>query len=324
MIELEAAHVDVPQVEISLWRIHAGEAGQCQVEISRVISGYTFPERIDKQRRRLGEMLMLEGPATLLVPGKERVGQRIGLGRRRLQPKASGQQQTGHPVQAPAFAHADEGDQQQRPAQPVTGIFPVQFALFVAGRLEVLLCVQFDPVEIVIVECQAAQRRVQRRGQLLDCRRIETAELRATVAVGARLPAGVMDDAVVSVADGEDQHLQLAALQFLVQPGQCRGVRTVGDQQQGAGSLFRREQAFGLVDDGPDIFPRLADQVSTQGLDERVEQGRIVGGRQYQMRAASVSDQRVTRTGTALNQVVKFVFGGLQATRRNIAGVHRR
>ncbi|MNH24453.1 hypothetical protein D3C79_843830 [compost metagenome] len=105
---------------------------------------------------------MFEGPATLLVAGEKGIGQRVGLCRRRLQAQAHRQQQCSHPVQAPAPAYAEESEQQQRPAQPVTGVFPVQFALLVTGCLEVLLGVQCDPVQIVIVEGQAAQRGVQR------------------------------------------------------------------------------------------------------------------------------------------------------------------
>ncbi|MNV33442.1 hypothetical protein D3C71_1248090 [compost metagenome] len=92
LIELEAAHVDVAQVEIRLRCIEPREAGQCQVEIGRVIGGHAFPVRIDEQRRRLRVVLMFEGPATLLVAGEKGIGQRVGLCRRRLQAQAHRQQ----------------------------------------------------------------------------------------------------------------------------------------------------------------------------------------------------------------------------------------
>jgi hypothetical protein len=50
-------------------------------------------------------------------------------------------------------------------------------------------------------------------------------------------------------------------------------------------------------------------------LNEGVEQRRIIGGRQHQMRAAGVGDQRVAGTGAALDQGMHFVFGGFQSTR---------
>ncbi|MNG11795.1 hypothetical protein D3C84_953630 [compost metagenome] len=112
-------------------------------------------------RGGLGEVFVLEGPATLLVGGEKCVGQGVGFGAGRLKADAQCQQQTGHPVQAPALAHTEKRQQQQRPAQPVTGILPVQLSLFIAGTLEMLLGVEIDPIQVVVVERQAAQRRVQ-------------------------------------------------------------------------------------------------------------------------------------------------------------------
>jgi hypothetical protein len=66
----------------------------------------------------------------------------------------------------------------------------VQFALFVAGTLEMLLGVQFDPVQIVVIEGQAAQRCIQRRGELLERGLIEATQRRAAIAVGARPAIG--------------------------------------------------------------------------------------------------------------------------------------
>ncbi|MNG01041.1 hypothetical protein D3C84_840010 [compost metagenome] len=104
-------------------------------------------------------MLMFEGPATLLVGGEKCIGQSVGLGIGGLKTDTQRQQQTGRPVQAPAFAHAEKRDEQQRPAQPVSGVFPMQLTLLVTGHLEMLTGVQFDPVQIVVIERQAAQRR---------------------------------------------------------------------------------------------------------------------------------------------------------------------
>ncbi|MNI22597.1 hypothetical protein D3C73_761550 [compost metagenome] len=107
---------------------------------------------------------MLKGPAALLIPSEKSIGECIGLRWGRLPSEPDNQHKARHPVQAPALAHTEERNQQQRPAQPVAGVFPVQFALFVTGGLKVLLGVQLDPVEVVVVEGQAAQRRIYRRG----------------------------------------------------------------------------------------------------------------------------------------------------------------
>ncbi|MNP39855.1 hypothetical protein D3C76_1334450 [compost metagenome] len=112
-------------------------------------------------RGGLGEVFVLEGPATLLVRGEKCIGQRIGLCRCRLIADTDGQYKTGHPINTPALAHTEKRQQQQRPAQPVTGILPVQLSLFIAGTLEMLLGVEIDPIQVVVVERQAAQRRVQ-------------------------------------------------------------------------------------------------------------------------------------------------------------------
>ena len=76
----------------------------------------------------------------------------------------------------------------------------MQFTLFGAGALEVLLRVQFDPVQIIVIQGQAAEGRIDSRSQLFDCRLIKTAQFRAPVGIGARLPAGVVDHAAVLAA----------------------------------------------------------------------------------------------------------------------------
>ncbi|MNI78181.1 hypothetical protein D3C73_1345320 [compost metagenome] len=111
---------------------------------------------------------------------------------------------------------------------------------------------------------------------------------------------------------------------MFVQAGQCRGVGAVGDQQQGAWSFFRCQQALGLLDHRADVFPRFADQFGAQRLDEGVEQGRIVRRRQHQMRATGVGDQRIARTGATLDQVMQLMLGRFQATRLHVGGIHGR
>jgi len=84
----------------------------------------------------------------------------------------------------------------------------LQLALLVAGGLEVLLGVAFDPVQIIVIKGQAAQRRIRGGGQLLERGAVECAQLRAAGTVGARLAAGVANDPVIAAAHRQYQHLQ--------------------------------------------------------------------------------------------------------------------
>jgi hypothetical protein len=110
----------------------------------------------------------------------------------------------------------------------------VQLTLLITGGLEMLLGMQLDPVEVIVIERQAAQRRVHCGSQLFERGLVEAAKGGATVAVGTRLATGVADDAAVRVAHSEDQHLQGTAVELFVQAAELRGVGTIGDQQQGA------------------------------------------------------------------------------------------
>ena len=81
---------------------------------------------------------------------------------------------------------------------------------------------------------------------------------------------------------------------------------------------------MGLVDNGANVFSGFTDQIGTQCLNECIEKGRVVCGRQHQMRATGVGDQRIARTGATLDQVMQLVPGRFQATRLHVVGIHGR
>ncbi|MNZ26953.1 hypothetical protein D3C78_441600 [compost metagenome] len=101
-------------------------------------------------------------------------------------------------------------------------------------------------------------------------------------------------------------------------------ISAIGEQYQRAGYLLGRQQAFGYLDHPRHVLAGLGNQISAQRLQERVEQVRVFGSRQYQVRAAGIGDQRRARTRPAHHQVVQGVLGRLQTARRDIVGVHRR
>ncbi|MCY1402395.1 hypothetical protein D9M71_175350 [compost metagenome] len=318
-------HVGVAQVEPAFGAVETGEGSQRGLVIGSLVGGAAFPVRFLEQLRRLWITPLLEGPATLLVAGQEGIGQRAGigvLGGHGLQEQA--EQQRRQPVHAPAAAHGEEGQRQQRPAQPVAGVLPVDFRLFALAGLEVPLGVQFDPVEVVVVQRQAAQRRIGGVGQLLQAVGIEAAEHRLAAGIQARLATAVAQHAAVLIADGEDQHLQVTAFQRLLDRIQLCGVSAVGGQHQGAGRVFGGEQALGLFDGGQGVLAGARDHVAAQHLQEAVEQRRVVGGWEHQMGAAGVGEQGDAAALATLDQLVELVARRFQAARRHVGGIHRR
>ncbi len=326
LIELVAPGIDVAEVKVSGRGVQLRKAGDGQVVIHRVIGGDALPVRGAKGCGGFGEVLVLEGPAPLLIRGEERIGQRAGLSRGGVHGDAQRHYKKQHPadpVQTPALAQAEERNQQQRPTQPITGVFPVQFTLLVAGGFEMALGMQFDPVQVVIIEGQAAQRRVGGLCQLLECVGVEATQLRAAIAVGARLAGGITNHPALFAADGQHQYLQLAVVQLLVEGGELRRVGPVGHQHQGAWGFLGEQQTLGLIDDGRNVFAGAVDQAAGQRLNEGVEQRRIIGRREHQMGAAGIRDQASAGAISALDQVLDFVFGCCQARGLHIAGVHR-
>ncbi|MCY1412708.1 hypothetical protein D9M71_281220 [compost metagenome] len=268
-------------------------------------------------------VLVLVGPAPLLVGREEGIRQRSGASRRGREPHGQRQQQAAQPVHPPAATHGVQRDQQQRPAQPVAGVLPVHLLRVVADCLEVLPGMQLDPVQVVVVQGQAAQRSVCGTGQLLDGVGIETGQQRASVGIDARLPMGIAQNATILAADGKDQHLQLATLQVLADLVELGRIGAIGQQHQGAGRMLGGQQTPGLVDHAEDVLARPLDKVGRQRLQEGIQQFRIVRRRQHHMCAAGIGDQCGARPCPALDQVVQLVLGGAQARRRNVVGVHR-
>ncbi|MNR31026.1 hypothetical protein D3C85_1485130 [compost metagenome] len=83
----------------------------------------------------------------------------------------------------------------------------MQYTLFFAGTTKVLLRVSFDPVQIIVVKCQASQRRVQGRRQILERGRIKTAEYRTPVSSGAWLAIAVENHTSVFMSGCQYQNL---------------------------------------------------------------------------------------------------------------------
>ncbi|MCY1405066.1 hypothetical protein D9M71_202980 [compost metagenome] len=75
------------------------------------------------------------------------------------------------------------------------------------GLLEVPLRVQFDPVQVIIVKRQAAQRCIGSLGQLFQPGLVEAPQQDAAVAVGAWLTVIAAQHAVIAAAHGQYQHL---------------------------------------------------------------------------------------------------------------------
>ncbi|MNZ92203.1 hypothetical protein D3C78_1112190 [compost metagenome] len=193
----------------------------------------------------------------------------------------------------------------------------------VAGGLEVLAGVQLDPVQVVVVQGQAAQRRVGCTGQLPDGRCIEAGEQRTAVGIHPRLSMGVAQHAAILRADRENQHLQAATLQALADPVELAGVGAIGQQHQGAGRAFGFQKAPGLVDHAEHVLPGRIDEVGGQRLQEGIQQRRIVRGRQHHMGAAGIGQQRSARPRPALDEVMQLVLGGGEARGWHVVGIHR-
>ncbi|KAG1316862.1 hypothetical protein G6F63_015898 [Rhizopus arrhizus] len=80
-----------------------------------------------------------------------------------------GDQARGRRRHIPAAAHSEQCQQRQRPAKPIAGILPVDDAgLRILHRLEVLLRMQRDPVQVVGAGGKTAQRRARRARQALQ------------------------------------------------------------------------------------------------------------------------------------------------------------
>ncbi|MNZ63871.1 hypothetical protein D3C78_820260 [compost metagenome] len=156
--------------------------------------------------------------------------------------------------------------------------------------LEVLLRVQRDPVQVVIVERQAAQWRVRRLRQVFQRLGIEGRLHGLAIIRSPRASLGIEQHAAVGIADCQHQHLQVTAGQALGNVVKLLGCCTIGDQQQGARHFFGIKQLFRLIDHAKHVLAGLLDQVGRQCLQKGVEQRRVFGGGQHQVRAAGVSN----------------------------------
>ncbi|MNH21529.1 hypothetical protein D3C79_813430 [compost metagenome] len=165
--KLEQAHVDIAQVKVRCGTVQAGKAGQRHRVVRRVIGRHTFPVPVAEMRGSLGEMALLKGPAPLLVRGEESIGQCPCAHRVGRRTECSHQQQSD-PVHPPTAPQAQQRNQGQWPTQPIACVLPVHLLLIALHCLEVLLRVQRDPVQVVIVERQAAQWRVRRLRQVFQ------------------------------------------------------------------------------------------------------------------------------------------------------------
>ncbi|MNE82943.1 hypothetical protein D3C80_1797150 [compost metagenome] len=79
------------------------------------------------------------------------------------------------------------------------------------GCLKMLLRMQFDPVQVVVTQGQAAQRAVDGFGQLPQALLIEVRLQRAPFGIDAGTALGVMQNTAVVAANGQYHHLQVAA-----------------------------------------------------------------------------------------------------------------
>ncbi|MNJ38866.1 hypothetical protein D3C77_337240 [compost metagenome] len=118
--------------------------------------------------------------------------------------------------------------------------------------------------------------------------------------------------------------MQVTAAQAFGDVGKLLGRGTISDQQQGARHFFGIEQLFCLIDHANNVFTRLLKQIGRQRLQEGVEQYRVFSGRQHQVGAAGVGDQRCACPGTPLNQVMELVFSREQPRRRYVISIHGR
>ncbi|MNJ39496.1 hypothetical protein D3C77_343710 [compost metagenome] len=200
----------------------------------------------------------------------------------------------------------------------------MHFLALILDCLEMLLRMQGYPIKIVIVEGQAAQRRVGGLGQAFEALGIEACQQRAAIVTDARPPLFIVQHAPVLTPHRQYQYLQVAALDGRGDGRELLGIGAIGDQHQSPGQLFGSQQGPGLLDYTQHILAGTIHQPGGQRLQKAVQQTWVLGSWKYQMGAAGIGNQRRTGPSAAAQQVVHLVFGGRQARGWHIVGIHRR
>ncbi|MNN81150.1 hypothetical protein D3C81_1979410 [compost metagenome] len=77
--------------------------------------------------------------------------------------------------------------------------------------------------------------------------------------------------------------------------------------------MFDGKQALGLLDGAEGVLAGAVDQAGGQGLQEAVEQRRVVAGRQHQVGAPGIGQQADAHAALASDQVMHLVLGRVQA-----------
>ena len=127
--------------------------------------------------------------------------------------------------------------------------------------LEMPLRVQRHPVQVVIIQGQAAQRCAGGVGQLLDGAGVERAQHGLAVLVHARLAPGLAQHAAIRRPGGQNQYLEVGRFGQLLHLRQLAGVRAVCHQQHRAARLRGFQYRGGHVDCPGGVLARRDDQL---------------------------------------------------------------